>query len=90
MNDTDKPLKLKELKIELHQWGDEAGKYSASIEYVGEYGTSKLTLDNQISMRLLSIIGPVITACAHKTSLKLEASLNNPWPRPRHYRSWKP
>lgn len=71
----DKPVKLKELKIELNQWGDQKGLYTGDITYEGEYGVTKITLDNEISARLLAFIGPAITACAHKTSLKLEAAL---------------
>lgn len=75
MNSETKSLKLKELKIELDRWGEDAGKYTASVEYEGEFGTTKLTLDPEISSRLLAFIGPAVTTCAHKTSLKLEEAI---------------
>ena len=69
-------MKLKELQINLEpSYSDLAGKYVARVKYESEHGETVLTLDHEISERLLAFIGPAITACAHKTSLKLEESL---------------
>lgn len=68
-------MKLKELKIELQQWGENKGQYEAEIEYEGDKGKVKLLLDSKVSEALLLVIGPVITKFAHQSALVLEEAI---------------
>lgn len=68
-------MKLTDLRIELEKYGENRGKYTATIEYEGERGTVKLLLDSEISNALLGFIGPTITKFATKAAVEIERNL---------------
>lgn len=74
---TNETMKLKELKISLiPSYREDAGKYTAEVEYEGVRGSTKMVMDAKVSEALLAFIGPTIAAFAHQSCLQLEASIN--------------
>ena len=68
-------MKLNSLHIALQSWGDNKGKYVATIEYEGNGHATKLVLDPEVSGQLLGFCGPVITAAASKAAREIEANI---------------
>jgi hypothetical protein len=68
-------MKLRSLTIELHTYGDHAGKYTGEVKYEHEQGATTLTFDESLSERLLEFIGPVLTLASQKVSAELEKAI---------------
>jgi hypothetical protein len=68
-------MKLRNLSIQLQTYGDNEGKYCGTVHYEHETHNTTLTLDTEISEKIMAFIGPVITAAATKVAKELEVSL---------------
>ena len=55
-------MKLKTLEIEMNRWGPYEGQYTGKIEYENEKGRVSLTLDPEVSAKVLIAIGANIHA----------------------------
>lgn len=68
-------MKLRKLEIELHWYGENAGKYTGTIEFEGQSGSQKLILDPIISAALLDFCGPAMTSAAKAAADNLQAAM---------------
>lgn len=68
-------MKLTSLDIRLNLYGENEGKYTGTISYQAQRGSTTLTLDAEISAKIMGFMGPVITAAATKVAKQLEADL---------------
>lgn len=70
-------MKLKKLTIEWQaEWRSEnPNRYIALLEYEDKKQNVSLTLDPDVSERILAFIGPVLSASARQVTLEMEKNL---------------
>lgn len=68
-------MQLKQLKIEMQEWGEQRGKYEVEITYIHDRSETKLFLPPEISKPLMEVIAAQIIAASKATAARLAESL---------------
>lgn len=70
------PMTLKSIEINRRaSYEENAGKYTATIQYEGKRGATQVILDEKVSEALLAFIGPTITQFAAQAALEIERNI---------------
>lgn len=67
-------MKLNELKIELHKWGKNEGKYTGEVTFSDETGAVTMTLDPEVSNLVLAALSDKLLALIKRPAADIAAS----------------
>lgn len=70
-------MQLDSFKLERNEYGDNKGLFTGTVKYKNQYQNTTLTLDPEISTKVVEVIAGVIAAAAKKVADQVAADLHN-------------
>lgn len=68
-------MKLKELNIELQQWGEFQGQYLGKVSFEGQEGAATVNVGPEVSNLILATIGEQLASLTRKNAENLTESI---------------
>ena len=68
-------LRLRSLSVRLEEWGDNKGKYTGTVSFVGQTGSMDIVLGSELSEQCLRLCGDALVAHAKETAQNMTTAV---------------